>query len=936
MKNKNTVLALGKKGAGKTSLIKNSALGFEEHLGESFISWENEKTRIIIPHQELKHQTIAPFVKELKKYNAFQPIQLLIFFIDLPSLINPIKREEIENFIDAQLDLLKKTQPALTTAIIITQCDRLLGFQEYFGHLNSEERKESFGAKNKSELEFILKHITKKIITRLHQEPLQEKRSLLQLFPAQFEKITEYASILLTRVNQIYFTSHKQTNHVIDVLTQNQVKTQPVIAEKNFFIEKLFEEIQEIAQRSKREAKRTDKKRWIIIPSCVIGLSALIIFWHMGFQETTKVITETQLELQQGPSISDNSPVWLAELNLLNNSIKRLSTPQLNDLKFIGLTQADLLKKKLTLLYGTQLQTQFLPYIENILTNSMRQNMGNNSIQLYNALKIYLMLTNRDHYDHDTVINWFSLYWTATYPNNLILQKNLVDHLNKTLALNTGSWPQNKMLIADAQKILEQLPTAEMAFLKLQSLYNNAQMPLSSTFDNTTNFDIANITIPTLFSTTNFKNIYNKQIPILISTLDQGDWVTGIVESKKMNSHDQAAAIATVRALYLHYFSQAWQNILPTIKLKTPDNFSDLQTLVQEITNSQSSFMNLLAFVSGNALLSNTVKPSYALAQIDAYLHKKDVFSQTQMALKNISNYIKPLENSSDINKASYNAAIDILNNPNATNPIQAILALNLGKGSALQVWLDEIAQDTWRILLENSKNHLDTLWSKLVMPDYETNIYDRYPIFSDGHNDATLADMTHFFEPNGTIDVFFNYYLKPFVNMSNNYWTWATIYDQSLPIPQTTLESLMRASLIQRMLFTDDPQKALFKFQITPISKSDSIDSIELAIEGQTLNFSATQNNSNTFVWPGPQPEEASIRVMYEQKEPYLQSFTGTWALFRLMQFATLIPTTNPQEYIMQVTAGTSTTTYHLLTDNKINPFLPGVLDKFRLPEKL
>jgi type VI protein secretion system component VasK len=106
--------------------------------------------------------------------------------------------------------------------------------------------------------------------------------------------------------------------------------------------------------------------------------------------------------------------------------------------------------------------------------------------------------------------------------------------------------------------------------------------------------------------------------------------------------------------------------------------------------------------------------------------------------------------------------------------------------------------------------------------------------------------------------------------------------------------------------------------------------------IEGQTLNFSATQTDSNDFIWPGPQPEEASIRVMYNQQEPYLQSFTGTWALFRLMQFATLIPTTNPQQYIMQVTAGTSTATYHLMTDNKANPFLAGVIDKFRLPEQL
>lgn len=936
MKNKNTILALGKKGVGKTTFIKNTASDYESHVNELFLAWENATTRIIVPAKELNQHNISACIKKLKKYNAWQPIQLLLFFIDLPSLVDSMKREEAEHFIDAQLKLLRKFQTNIPTAIIVTQCDQLLGFQEYFSDLNAEERQEPFGVKNRLEAEFLLKHIAQKTITRLHQEPLQEKRNFIQLFPAQFEKITEYAAPFLAKSDRLYFTSQKQTVTVMDVLTQSTVNTQPVIAEKVFFTKKLLEELQSFAEKAKKNVQHIDKKRWIAVPVCLVILTGLLVLWHKGFQDTSQVIRQTQLELQQNPPQAGKDPFWLAQLNLLSDSIQRLDTPNLNDIKFIGLNQVGILKKKLTLLYDTHLQTEFLPYVENQLTDVMRQNMGTDPVQLYNALKIYLMVTQRDHYDQNSVINWFILHWATQYPNDIALQNYLLNHLNKTLTLSTNSWPKNKMLIRDAQKILEQLPIAEAAFLKLQNNYNNARMPLSSLFDDTTHFDMAHIFIPTLYSTTYFKVIYNQQIPGIVSTLNQGDWVTGIVEYKKMTTQETNATITTVRALYLHHFSESWQNLIPTIQLKTPDNFADLQALIQEIIDPRSSFMNLLAFISGNALLSNTVTPSYALAQVDAYLHKKDVFSQTQNALKNISNYIKPIGDSDDINKASYNAAIAIINNPAAPNPIQAILSLNLGQGSALQVWLNAIAEDAWRITLANAKNYLNTMWVKLVMPDYNNNINHRYPIFKDGTDDATLADFTHFFEPNGTIDVFFNYYLKPFVDMSNSYWTWSSVYGQSIPIPQATLESLMRASLIQRMLFMDDTHKALFKFQLIPVNKSNDIDFIELAIEGQTLNFSSTQTDGNTFVWPGPQPEEVSVRVMYTQQAPYLQSFTGTWALFRLMQFATLIPTTNPQQYIMQVTAGTSTVTYHLMMDNKANPFLPGVIDQFRLPEEL
>ncbi|WP_267256297.1 hypothetical protein [Coxiella endosymbiont of Ornithodoros maritimus] len=92
------------------------------------------------------------------------------------------------------------------------------------------------------------------------------------------------------------------------------------------------------------------------------------------------------------------------------------------------------------------------------------------------------------------------------------------------------------------------------------------------------------------------------------------------------------------------------------------------------------------------------------------------------------------------------------------------------------------------------------------------------------------------FFGPNGAVEVFFNHYLQPFVDTTQAYWTWKGVDGETLPILQTKLDMLTRASMIQKMFYADNRETPTLKFTLTAISLSPNVSRFALNIGGQIL----------------------------------------------------------------------------------------------------
>ena len=924
------ILMLGSTGSGKKTLLRNAAQEFTQALTEFAELWTFNKTTFIIPHKPLESTETTPL----------PPIHGIALVFSLTDLLDKESQQKRLDEITTQLKNLKQVTKKLPIDLIVTHCDRILGFKEYFSNLNQEDRQRVLGFEHTEGSETLLKKLNSQIITRLHHETVTEKRGLIQLFPAQFEKAIENLNEFVTKlstqsscqIQNYYFTSSKQKDKSIDLLGTRATTMPPAITEKSYFVEHMILRLCQQAERCALKHKQRDKKRWIIIPSCIIILIALVTTWHYTYQKTATTLHSIELSLQQ--KTSQIQPNWLQRMDLLATTIQKLNQPSLRYSRFIGFNQASKLKKKLVEQYHTQLLTEFLPYIEGILTKTLINGMQHDKLALYNSLKIYLMLTTQTHYDKNTIINWFALYWSDIYKNDPQRQQQMLDHLNNLLALKNKNWPRNQPLISQAQTALQELPAADLIFLKLQGQYKNQQQSLASLIKHSSNLDLSQAIIPSLFSADNFKHIYNEQIPELVANFSMGDWVIGKSTDATSSPDKQATIIAEVRALYLQYFSSSWEKTLSAIRLTQPQNFSDVQNAINELTNPHSSMMELLKFVIGNATLSKQLQPDTALSELSQFTQQNATYTETKTALSRLSIFLKPIVSSDDVNKESFNTTIAILNNQLPNNPLSTLNYINVQ--SPLKNWLHTIAVGCWKILLKNSAGYLNTVWSSIVLPSYTSDIAHRFPIDSESQSDISLTSFANFFGPDGTMDVFFNYYLKPFVNMKNNYWTWKPIEGQTIPIDQSILDTVMRASLIQQMFYTDDNQQPSFKFSLTPFTKSANLRSIHLSIEGQSQLYDNTHAQRSIFTWPGPAPDTVTIRAEFFKGSSTHREFKGPWALFRFIQFAQLSMMDDPQKFILQIKMENGLAAYHLIADNRINPFIPGVLNKFNCPQQL
>jgi len=333
-------------------------------------------------------------------------------------------------------------------------------------------------------------------------------------------------------------------------------------------------------------------------------------------------------------------------------------------------------------------------------------------------------------------------------------------------------------------------------------------------------------------------------------------------------------------------------------------------------------------------MLDNQATASQSVLNVNDFLNQGMLYKSASEQLKNLSLYLKSIVSSQDIPLSSYNTVTSLLNNPNQTNPIHDMLNLPINSNPVSQ-WLKSIAQNSLNILIQNSVQHLNKLWATNIYPNYADNLKNHYPIFTDSSDNSTLDDFDQFFSPNGSIDTFFNYYLKPFIDMKKSYWTWQTLYGTQIPFPQTTLDMFMRASLIQQMFYSDDHKHLSFKFSLIPFAKSDSVNSVTITSNNQTNIFSDSHNNSTIFDWPDKTSNNKTTLVLkLNNGDSLTRVFDGPWALFRMLDFSTITATTNPQKYIIQFKIDKYKVTYTMIMDNKVNPFLPGVLTQYRINE--
>jgi type VI protein secretion system component VasK len=936
------ILLLGTAQSGKTSLLRDIKdpvtsphnTGLNPAQPTQSVDWWVNQDAVFIDPADQKPPQWQALSKILSHYQPKRPIHHIILTIDLADLT-----QTPENLLTQLNKKLKAAQQLSTTipvSIVLSKCDQLPGFIETFSDLDKAGRQQAFGLSFTKEddnhpvtalqtgFAQLANTLNARLIKRLHQEQNITKRHAIQAFPQAFSQLEKPLENCLTALpfsdtmplQGIYFTSIREQ------------------AVDTYFIESMIDNTIQSAKQPSREILKKASSRLLALPIAATLILTLTLLWHMGFQKTLKIINDIQQPSITLSSHTPNNMPWLIPLNYLGNMINQIDKDNLTRYRWLGLPQADQLSKISHTTYQSLLQSQFLSYTQSTVLTQIQLGMKANQLALFDALKTYLSASSQQYYHKDIIMNWYLTYWKASHPKDFILQSNLQHHLFSLLSSNKPLWTADMTLVKKAQSVLQKLPLADLAFLELQGEYDTST---TSIFPNgqLDGVSLKHATIPTFFSSIHFKAIFNEKIPKIGTILANGSWVLGTNTGKKVSKIQSIQIEKQLRKMYLQYYSQVWNSSLANIQIAPSPDYAAILQRIKIMTNPNASLFQLLKLVKGNATL-DTSTHSEALTAIEHYLNQTKDYKKIQLALTQLSQLIDTINRSDQTDKASYDMAVQRFKN-HQQDAISTVLKLAARQTQPIQSWLNTIATDSWKIMVNHAHNYLNQVWQSVVVPVYQNEIEHRYPIFSDSREDISLKNFNDFFGPNGTIGAFFINYLQPFVNLSQNYWTLKNRNGVSLNIPQSALNTFIRASIIQQMFFTDNRQTPSFQFIIKAQHLSPSIKHISINMGGQIYKtYRHKHYPSKKFYWPGPDASFTSTQFLTTQGQSTTMTYHGPWSWLRLLQASTLQNAGDPRFFTMIVPLGKNAANIQLIADHRVNPIVPGIINKYRCPNHL
>jgi len=685
------------------------------------------------------------------------------------------------------------------------------------------------------------------------------------------------------------------------------------------------------------KSKRISTKRLLALPIAAAIILIFILLWHVAYNHTVDVINTVQTTLIKTPSEVPQNMPWLAQLTVLKKVLTYLDQPKVLRYRWVGLSQTQDIYKAANAQYHAILHTKFLPYLESTLQQHIQLGLKRNKLALFDALKVYLTITSSSHYDKNVILSWYRRYWNLLYPHNAVLVADLLNYLHALLASNTALWEANPVLVQQAQKALQSLPLADLAFLELQGECEPVNVPVFSK-NNIAGLFLKNAKIPAFFSDKVFKEIYNQKIPQIKTVLAKGNWVLGTKQGTLISGKQEVELVKKLRSIYLKFYTSAWAKTIVHIQLMPETTLPEAQAAIRQIIDPQSPLMQRVNIVLGNAGLDGgkTIKANKLISAVKNWLYaprKRALITKPLMALQA---YLDKITKAKDVTRAAYMAAVKRFQASGAKDPITLILQQAVKYPEPIRSWLTVAAKNSWKALLVEAKIYLDAVWHSLILPVYTNKIRDRYPVFHDADETISLKNFNTFFGPNGTIGGFYIYYLQFFVDMEANYWTLKKLDGEGINISRKALNMFIRASLIQQMFFTENPRKPSFRFVFTPLSFSSNLNKITINFGRQVYNVYSSTKKSKLFSWSGTDVDYVSIVFTENDGSTRRITFHGPWALFRLLNKSTIQISADPKVYTVIFKSGEDTGSFALTTEHRVNPFVPGIISKFRVPDRL
>jgi type VI secretion system protein ImpL len=533
---------IGAPGSGKTTALVNSGLNFplEQRVGKGALRgvggtrncdwWFTDEAvfldtagRYTTQDSDAAADSAAwsEFLSLLRKYRKRRPVNGVILTISAHDLMvqgHAAREAHVSAARRRLAELNRDLKIQLPVYLMVTKCDLVAGFTEYFDDLAQEGRAQVWGvtfpyeqtlegdaAKGfPAEFDALIARLNARLFARLEDERDVRRRAKVFGFPQQMaalgEALTEFVSDVCgsTRFDQqvllrgVYFTSGTQEGTPIDRLlgaigrrfsVAPDAVAPPPGRGKAYFIERFLKDVMlgesglagvnRRLEVQKAAAQLGAYAAMVLVG--VLGVIALSVSYSRN-RAYVDAVTADLARLREVPAVAENASLEMALPRLDTvRAVADSATRYHEDTPFAmrwGLYQGSALGNAARDAYVRELDGVLLPRV----TARFRQRLVEYAAEpekLYEYLKAYLMLGHPEHLDETHLGALTDYEWERAYASNPDTRASLSRHFHSLLEAEDALRPArlDEDLVKSARSTIQQASIPRLMYGQIKLAY---------------------------------------------------------------------------------------------------------------------------------------------------------------------------------------------------------------------------------------------------------------------------------------------------------------------------------------------------------------------------------------------------------------------------------------------------------------------------------
>ena len=663
---------IGPPGSGKTTALVNSGLNFPlaAQLGAGAIRgvggtrncdwWFTDEAVLLDTagryttqdsHAQVDKAAWLGFLDLLKNQRARRPIDGAFIAISLSDLLQSSDSERAAHVAAIRSrvhELYSQLGVRFPVYVMLTKCDLVPGFMEFFDDLSREERAQVWGftfalddGKSiggplehfDSEFVALEQRLNQRLVERLQRERDPARRDLIYGFPQQFAAIKSLLGEFLngvfkpnayeerTLLRGVYFTSGTQEGSPIDRLIGAMAQSMNLDRQhlarqsgsgRSYFLQHLFSRVA-FAERGLVgvDQKVERRRRWLAIGSLAASVALVLVvstLWLLSFNANREHIAQVGARTapleQQVRSLSPAQRDVLAVLPLLS-AVRNLAGSPPDWAKGLGLYQGDMLEEQAASVYRRLLVATFAPRLVSRIEEQLRT--GGGSDYLYEGLKAYLMFGGGEQYDAEFITAWIALDWDQSLPRDLSGEQRqaLDEHLQALFERRPPDARLDQRLVDELRMQLQRLPLAQRVYDRVKRqklpagvsdfrLSEAAGRDAALVFTRKSGKALSD-PLSGFYTRRGYREAFLRASVGQASVVAEEQWVLG----RQLDSTQDAVNLAAdVRQLYLRDYVQQWDALLADLDFVPITSVAQAADVLRILSGPSSPLKQLLIAVA--------------------------------------------------------------------------------------------------------------------------------------------------------------------------------------------------------------------------------------------------------------------------------------------------------------------------------------------------